>query len=310
MAGSGSGIMEACRQGREDSLVARGFVAGIVFRTSDDNLMMRKKETTVQKPSAKRAPKAAAVPQVSAATRAMAVLERLSHQRAIGLEELARSVKLAKPTVYRFLLTLQGLGYVRRTEGDRWAITFKLFNIGSRALDHLDLHSAARPIAEELAEDLGETVHVGVLEDDSAVYVMKIESRYTIRMYSRVGRRIPLYCTAIGKCLLAFCREEEREAALKGVRLLAFTKKTLASRTALYAELDRIRVQGFALDDEEHEEGIHCIGAPIFDQSGSIVAVVSVSWPGFRYSRGEESEHVDKVKDAASRISALLGYGQ
>ena len=245
--------------------------------------MTRKKPTSTPKPAGKRIPKAAAVPLVSAATRALAVLERLSHQRAIGLEELARAVNLAKPTVYRFLLTLQELGYVRRTDGERWAITFKLFSVGSRALDHLDLHSAARPVAEGLAEELGETVHMGVLEEDSAVYVMKIESRYTIRMYSRVGRRIPLYCTAIGKCLLAFSREEEREAALKGVRLLAFTRKTLTTRTALGAELDRIRNQGFALDDEEHEEGIHCIGAPILDQSGSVVAVISASWPDFRY---------------------------
>jgi len=256
----------------------------------------------------KRVPKPAAVPLVSAATRALAVLERLSRQRTIGLEDLSRDVKLAKPTVYRFLLTLQELGYARRAEGDRWAITLKLFNVGSRALDHLDIHSVARPIAEELSEDLGETVHMGVLEGDSAVYILKIESRYTIRMYSRVGRRIPLYCTAIGKVLLAYLKEDEREQALKGVRLLAFTKKTLTTRPALQAELDRIREQGFGLDDEENEDGIHCIGAPIFDHTGSIVATLSVSWPGFRYKQGEEGEKIDKVKAAAARISTFLGY--
>jgi IclR family KDG regulon transcriptional repressor len=252
--------------------------------------------------------KSTAMPLVSAATRALAVLERLSRQRSIGLEDLSRDVKLAKPTVYRFLLTLQELGYARRADGDQWAITLKLFNVGSRALDHLDLHSVARPIAEELSEELGETVHMGVLEGDSAVYVLKIESRYTIRMFSRVGRRIPLYCTAIGKVLLAYARDEDRESALKGVRFQAFTKKTLTTRPALYAELDRIREQGFALDAEEHEEGIHCIGAPIFDHTAAIVAVISASWPGFRYEKGEESEKIDQVKAAAGRISAFLGY--
>jgi IclR family KDG regulon transcriptional repressor len=246
---------------------------------------------------------------VNAAARALAVLERLSRQRTVGLEELSREVQLAKPTVYRFLLTLQELGYARRSEGDQWAMTLKLFNVGSRALDHFDLHAAARPIAEELSDDLGETVHMGVLEGDSAVYVLKIESRHTIRLVSRVGRRIPLYCTAIGKTLLAFAKEDEREQALKGLRLLAYTKKTLTTRAALYAELERIREQGFALDDEEHEEGIHCIGAPIFDYTGAIVATLSASWPGFRYQRGEEGEKVDKVKAAAARISAVLGHG-
>lgn len=257
----------------------------------------------------KNAPKAAEVPLVSAAVRALAVLERLSRQRAIGLEEISREIKMAKPTVYRFLLTLQELGYARRVDGDRWAITLKMFNLGSRALDHLDLHSAARPIAEELSEELGETVHMGVLEGDSAVYVLKIESKYTIRMFSRVGRRIPLYCTAIGKTLLAFSKDEERDAALKNVRLLAFTKKTLSTRPALFAALEVIREQGYAMDDEEHEEGIHCIGAPIFDHTGGIVATISVSWPGFRYKRAEESRKIDAIKNAAARISELLGFG-
>ena len=249
-----------------------------------------------------------AVPPVSAAVRGLRVLEELSRHRAVGLEELARTVKLAKPTVYRFLLTLQGLGYARKAADDRWAITFKMFNVGSLALDHLDLHSAARPIAEELAEEMGETVHMGILEEDSAVYVLKIESRYTIRMYSRVGRRIPLYCTAIGKVLLAFSRNEEREAALKGVRLVAYTKRTLTTKAALNAELSRVRRQGFALDNEEYEEGIHCIGAPVFDHSGGPVATISVSWPSFRYGEGEEGDKIDRVKAAAARISSVLGY--
>lgn len=258
---------------------------------------------------AKKAPaRTPSVPLVSAAVRVLAVLEKLSQQRTIGLEELSREIKLAKPTVYRFLLTLQELGYARRADNDRWAITLRMFNVGSRALDHLDLHAAARPVAEELSEELGETVHMGVLDGDSAVYVLKIESKFQIRMYSRVGRRMPLYCTAIGKVLLAYMNDDEREAALTGVTFTAVTKNTITSRAALNAELAQIRKQGYALDNEEREEGLHCIGAPIFDFTGAVVATLSVSWPGFRYERGEESEKIDKVKDAAARISTILGY--
>ena len=257
----------------------------------------------------KRVPKAAAVPLISAANRALAVLEQLSRHRAIGLEDLSREIKMAKPTVYRFLLTLQELGYARRVDGDRWAMTLKLFNVGSRALDHLDLHSVARPVAEELAEDLGETVHMGVLEGDSAVYVLKIESKYTIRMFSRVGRRIPLYCTAIGKVLLAWAGPEERRAALEGARLTAFTPCTITTRQALEAELGRIKERGFARDAEEHESGIRCLGAPIFDRDGAVAAALSVSWPLFRYDAGKEGERASAVMSAAARVSALLGYG-
>ena len=204
----------------------------------------------------KKPPSHVTAPVVSAAARTLAVLESLSRSRSVGLEELSREINLAKPTAYRFLLTLQELGYARRDKGDRWAMTLKAFNVGSRALDHIDLHSAARPVADALADELGETVHMGVLEGDSAVYVLKVESRYTIRMFSRVGRRIPLYCTAIGKVLLAYSSPRERKAALEGVRLVALTPHTITTRSVLEAELKRIKAQGFAHDAEEHEEGI------------------------------------------------------
>ncbi len=249
-----------------------------------------------------------AVPVVSAAARALAVLESLSRKRSVGLEELSREMGLAKPTVYRFLLTLQSLGYARRDQGERWAMTLKTFNVGSRALDHLDLHSAARPIAEELAAELGETVHMGVLEGDSAVYVLKIESKYTIRMFSRVGRRIPLHCTAIGKVLLAWSSPEDRGAALEKASLAAFTPGTITTLEGLEAELARIKERGFARDAEEHESGIRCLGAPIFDRDGAVAAALSASWPLFRYEESEEGERAGAVMAAAARVSALLGY--
>lgn len=245
---------------------------------------------------------------VSAASRALAVLESLSRRRSVGLEELSREIGLAKPTVYRFLQTLQALGYARRDETERWAMTLKTFNVGSRALDHTDLYASARPVAEALAEELGETVHMGVLEGDSAVYVLKIESKYTIRMVSRVGRRVPLYCTAIGKVLLAYSSAEERKAALDGVKLVAFTPNTLTTRATLEAELKRTKAQGFAQDAEEHEEGIRCLGAPIFDRDGFVAAALSVSWPLFRYERGKEADYAAAIVAAAGKVSALLGY--
>jgi IclR family KDG regulon transcriptional repressor len=151
-------------------------------------------------------------------------------------------------------------------------------------------------------------VHMGILEGDSAVYVLKIESRYTIRMFSRVGRRVPLYCSALGKVLLAFSGPAEREAGLAGVGFVPFTPKTITTRAALDAELEMIRARGFARDDEEHEEGIRCIGAPVLDYRGEVVAALSASWPSFRYEKGDEANEASKVVAAAARISAILGH--
>ena len=252
--------------------------------------------------------KRAAPPVVSAVARAFSVLDRLSREPCLSLEQLSREVHLAKATAYRLLLTLQSLGYVRRAERDRWAMTLKLFNTGSRALDHLDPYAAARPVAEELAEHLGETVHMGVLEGDAAVYVLKVESKHTIRMFSRVGRRIPLYCTAIGKVLLAHVDAEERSAVLRSMRLVALTPRTLTSRVAVEAELEKVRRQGFAVDDEEHEHGIRCIGAPVFGHTGAVVAALSASWPSFRFPGEAIGPATRAVRTAADRVSSILGH--
>lgn len=250
-------------------------------------------------------------PHVNAVFRVFTILERISERKDWNLEELSKAAGLAKPTAYRFLQTLQELGFVRRNGEDRYSMTMKLFAVGSRALDHLDLYDAARPIARSLAEQLGETVHMGVLDGLEAVYVLKIESKFTIRMYSRVGRHLPLHCTALGKCLLAWTEPEEQVSALDSLPLVAFAPKTIASRTGLEAELERVRLDGYALDDEEHEEGIHCIGAPIFDNTGAVVAAISVSWPEFRWLPVDEAGVVlraTRVVEAARKVSSVLGW--
>lgn len=242
------------------------------------------------------------------AARVLAVLEALSRRRAIALEELSRQVKLAKSTVYRFLLTLQKLGYVRRNDDDRWALTLKMFNVGLRSLDQMKAYPAARVVAENLANELGETIHIGVRDGDSVVYVLKIDSPRTIRMYSRVGRRVPLYCTAMGKIFLAFMTIRERNGVLKGEHLLAMTRDTITSRSALDEQLSLVRTQGHATDNEEFEENVLCMAAPIRDHAGAVIAALSVSWPSFRHCPSEENDMVGKVKAAAATISRFLGY--
>ena len=188
-------------------------------------------------------------------------------------------------------------------------MTLKLFNVGSRALDHLDLYSAARPVAEELSEDLGETVHMGVLEGDSAVYVLKIESRYTIRMFSRVGRRIPLYCTAIGKVLLAFAKEEERESGPEGgPPCWPSPRRPSPPGPRSTRNWSGSGSRASPWTTRSTRRASTASARPSSTTPASIVATISVSWPSFRYERGEESEKVDKVKAAAARISTFLGY--
>src|SRR5690606_34699184 len=180
-----------------------------------------------------------------------------------------------------FLNTLRDLGYVRRDKYDQYSTTLKMFSVGSRALDHMDLNTLTKPIAEDLSAKLGETVHLGIREGNEGIYILKIESRYTIRMYSQAGKRLPLYCTAIGKCLLSQMNPEEFEAYLGEEKLVPFTTRTFSDADSLAGELQKVRTEGYAQDQEEHEEGIRCIAAPIRDWSGRIAAAISASSPTF-----------------------------
>ena len=244
---------------------------------------------------------------MSAVERTMLILETLSKAEAINLENMAKMTALPKATLLRFLSSLISLGYVYRDSADQYHLTLKMFMVGSRSLSHIDLVSTAKPFAKKLSQELGETVHMGILEDDEAVYVLKEESSYTLRMYSRVGKIIPLYCTAIGKVFLSEMSDEELDGYLSTHTLKPFTPKSL-DESGLRAELKEIRSRGWAIDREEHEENIVCIASPIRDYSGKAVAAISASWPVFRFSREDLDKNASLVSETACEISSILGF--
>lgn len=245
--------------------------------------------------------------QMSAVSRTITVLETLARHGSLNLESLAREAHLPKATVLRFLATLTSLGYVHKDSADRYSLTLRMFSVGSHVLSHIDLMDVARPFASELCERFGETVHMGILTEDQAVYVLKKESSYTVRMYSQVGKAIPLYCTAIGKNLLAGMDDRQVAAYIARTNLKPFTPNTLRTPQQLSQELAQVRLQGWAMDDEEHEEGVVCIGAGIQDYTGKTVAAMSVSWPLFRFVEVDKEEATTAITDTCNRISRILG---
>ena len=246
--------------------------------------------------------------QMSAVTRTISILEALSRTDGINLENLARTTELPKATLLRFLSSLTSLGYVYRDGADMYHLTLKMFSVGSRSLKHIDLINTAKPFAKELCQTLGETVHMGILEDWNAVYVLKEESSYTLRMYSRVGKVIPLYCTAIGKIFLSEMTDDELEGYFRTNPLKPYTPKSIRTHQALREELDRTRERGWSVDDEEHEENVVCLAAPVRDYTGSAIAAMSVSWPIFRFDKNSFEETVKKIKDTTAALSKVLGY--
>ncbi|KHM32762.1 DNA-binding transcriptional regulator KdgR [Enterobacter hormaechei] len=246
---------------------------------------------------------------VSSVLKVFGILQALGEEREIGITELSQRVMMSKSTVYRFLQTMKSLGYVAQEgESEKYSLTLKLFELGARALQNVDLIRSADIQMRELSRLTKETIHLGALDEDSIVYIHKIDSMYNLRMYSRIGRRNPLYSTAIGKVLLAWRDREEVKQILDGVEYKRSTDRTITSTDELLSVLDNVREQGYGEDNEKQEEGLRCIGVPVFDRFGVVIAGLSISFPTLRFSEERLHEYVAILHTAARKISEQMGY--
>ncbi|ALV07029.1 DNA-binding transcriptional regulator KdgR [Roseateles depolymerans] len=245
---------------------------------------------------------------VAAVLKVFAILQALSERSDTGISELSVRLAMPKATVYRFLQTMKTLGYVRQeSDSERYGLAMKTFELGAKALQYPDLVDLAKHHMQMLADATGETVHLGTLIDSEIIYVHKVDSRHMLGMYSRVGRRAPLHCTAIGKVLMAWEHPDRRQRILAGAEFKRFRDKTITDLNDFQVELDRVKAQGFGEDREEFDDHIRCLGVPIFDRLGQPIAGMSVSFPTFRYDEVKAPEVVQMLQDASRDISARLG---
>jgi IclR family KDG regulon transcriptional repressor len=246
---------------------------------------------------------------VGAVNKVFAILQALGENNQIGISELSQRLMMSKSTVHRFLQTLKGLGYVaQEADTDRYRLTIKLFELGSKALESVDLVREADVQMRHLSRLTREAVHLGAFDEDSIVYIHKIDADYDLRMQSRIGRHNPLYSTAIGKVLLAWMDPAEARNVLAHVVFRKSTPKTLTSAEAVLSILPRVREQGYGEDNEEQEEGLQCIAVPVFDRFGHVVAGLSVSFPSMRCGADTKPHYVALLQEAGRAISAQLGF--
>jgi len=246
---------------------------------------------------------------VAAVGKAFAILDAIGQRGQIGISDLAAQLDMSKTTVHRFLQTLRGLGYVEQ-EGDteRYRLTIQLFQLGALALENVDLVREADKEMRLISQQTRETVHLGAFDEDSIIYIHKIDADYGLRMQSRIGRRNPLYSTAIGKVLLAWRDPAEAREILSHVEFKKSTSKTLASAEAVLNILPNVREQGYGEDDEEQEEGLRCLAVPIFDRLGHVAAALSLSFPSIRCGADTRTHYIALLKHAGAAISVRLGY--
>ncbi len=243
--------------------------------------------------------------------KAMTIVELLAAkaETGVGLSELSALVDMPKSSAHRYLTTLQSVGLAERTGEDRFRLGTRVIELAGSFLAHSDLRSESQPVMDELAEMTGETIHLAVPSATDVVYIAKIESKHTLGMSSHIGTRVPMYCTSLGKAILAFNDPELVEAVLaRGTE--ARTPNTITSNEALRAELFTVHSQGFALDNEENELGICCLGAPILDYTGKAIGAISISGPSDRMDRARALQLGPLLWERTQRISRRRGYSR
>lgn len=243
---------------------------------------------------------------VRRALRIADVLAQRAGRAGLSLAELAAELSISKSTVLRLLRPLLDTHLVNRTSTGTYQLGVQAVVLGQAYLETLDLRDAARAQLHELVSASGETVHLVVYDRPDVVYVDKVDSPSTVRMFSRVGARMPAYCTAVGKVFLADATEDEIQAVI-AAGLPHRTPNTLTTEESLRSAIAQVAAIGYAVDDEENESEIRCVAAPIVDTSLRVISAVSVSGPAARMTPEKVNEMAPVVVAAAGRVSAQLG---
>lgn len=247
--------------------------------------------------------------------KALDILDCLAnHRRPMSTQQIARQCGMSRPTTYRLLTTLMSRGLIREGANHQYALGFKLLSLGQLVLDEIDLIELARPHLHELCTRHNETANLSILDNGELLYIGKEESTSSsgiplVQLRSTVGTRVKPHSTAMGKAMLAHLPKDEFEGILmKQHPLHAYTKHTITDLNVLQQELNKVREQGYAIDDREVDEGTRCVAAPVFDNNGRVIAAMSVAGPAYRITlEGLHQLAVDVVR-VTHNLSQELGF--
>lgn len=224
------------------------------------------------------------------------------------LDELAEAAGVHKTTVLRLLRTLESHHFVQRADARHYRLGATLFDLASRALDQRDVRRLAEPALRGLNDLTGHTVHLASYEGGEVVYIDKYESKHPVRMYSRIGKRAALHCTAVAKILVADFPESRRREIAESITYTPMTENTITNAADYLVELETVATRGYAIDDSEHEDFIHCVAAPIRDQSGTVLAAVSLSVPKILLDRPGLLALIPDLLATAAAASRACGW--
>ncbi len=245
---------------------------------------------------------------IQVVVRAFNVIDVVSQEKSIGLSELARKTSLKKTTVARLVNTLEQIGIVEQDpDSHRFALTFRVFELGSRVASRSDVRRQARPLLEMFVAREGKSMLLSVLNGNQVVYIDKIEARELFRIRTAAGGRAPVHCTSSGKAILAYLSNDERRRILGSQPLPAYTMLSTTDLLSLEEEFAQIRARGYAVDWGERHEELCAVGAPIFDYNNQVIASISLPRLIATVTKEELGELGRQVMDLAREISKRMG---
>ncbi len=250
------------------------------------------------------------MPIIQSVERALQILDLFNEQATeLKITEISKQMGLSKSTLHSLLKTLRLHGYIdQNPENDKYRLGMKLVERGHFVVGSMDIRQKAKGWLTELSRHTGQTTHLGILDGREGVYIEKIEGKLAAIAYSRIGRRLPVHATAIGKVLIAWLSEAELTALLEDYQYTAFTPSTLTTREALLAALAQTRAQGYALDSEENEQGVRCVAVPVWNHESRVIAALSLSTLTARVDEEELTRYRLLLEEAGLQLSRSLGY--
>ena len=227
-----------------------------------------------------------------------------------SLKELSTKAGIHKSTAYRMLATLEQIGAIQQNqENEKYSLGLTLFDLGYRVPLREAVVKCTHPALEKIAKEINETVHLAILKNHQVFYIDKLESPLGLKLSSQIGSTADLHCTSLGKILLAFSNGE-RAQLVRNIQLDKKTTHTIVRKKELLSALDQIFTQGFAIDREETEIGLICVGVPVFNQQGRSIAALSASGPANRFKEESLSDYVKILQKGATEIQNNIGNFQ
>lgn len=249
--------------------------------------------------------------QIQVINRALDIIEQLSTSKSgLNLKELSRRTDLPKSTIFRILNTFASRHYIQKNEeSGQYLLGYKFVEIASVYLSSIMLRTESEPVMHQIASHFQASCYLGIYENDEVMYLERVDPYNNIRLYTQIGKRAPLYCTSLGKVLLSGLSSETFEKVLKRLNFERKTANTITDPDELRREIEFVRLNRYATDHTEHEVTDYCLGVPIYDYTGKIIAALSVSSDKL-FESFKIEEIVQRMTTAAEIISQRMGYSR